>query len=241
MMDSDHAAPGHGEEGARLGPGPGNAPDNALGNARNEAPGKGMGAGLGISPGSSSSSSSALDTGAFRAAAPARPLAPNAVHLVRTSMACNLQLSQMADQKANMVMGAAFVVFTLSVGQFRAGTMLLPVAILAGGAMVAAIFAILSVLPKVTRIDGPIGDDANIMFFGIFTSLTEDAFIDRIVDRLDDDEKIYRTMLRDIYQNGQVLNGKKYRYLGFAYRAFLTGLCLSFIAFIAEWGLGRMV
>jgi len=174
-------------------------------------------------------------------APPSRPLVPNAVHLVRTSMACNLQLSQMADQKANMVMGAAFVVFTLSVGQLRTGVMLLPVAILAAGAFVAAVFAILSVLPKVTRIDGPIGEDANIMFFGIFTSLSEDAFIDRIVDRLDDDEKIYRTMLRDIYQNGQVLQRKKYRFLGLAYRAFLTGLCLSFIAFLGEWAVGRMV
>jgi hypothetical protein len=245
MMDSDHAAPGHGEGGASLGPGPGRTPGSTLGNTS----GRGLGTGLGIGPGTGLGSGAdhdarldtGLDTGAALGAAPSRPLVPNAVHLVRTSMACNLQLSQMADQKANMVMGAAFVVFTLSVGQFRAGTMLLPVAILAGGAMVAAIFAILSVLPKVTRIDGPIGDDANIMFFGIFTSLTEEAFIDRIVDRLDDDEKIYRTMLRDIYQNGQVLNGKKYRYLGFAYRAFLTGLCLSFIAFLAEWAMGRMV
>lgn len=171
----------------------------------------------------------------------ARPLAPNAVHLVRTSMACNLQLSQMADQKANMVMGAAFVVFTLSVGQLRTGTMLLPVAILAAGAFVAAVFAILSVLPKVTHVDGPIGDDANILFFGVFTSLTEEAFIDRVVDRLDDDEKIYRTMLRDIYQNGQVLQAKKYRYLGYAYRAFLTGLCLSLIACIVELATGSLV
>ncbi|WP_336965745.1 Pycsar system effector family protein [Sphingobium aquiterrae] len=170
-----------------------------------------------------------------------RPLVPNAVHLVRTSMASNLQLSQMADQKANMVMGAAFLVFTLSVGQLRTGTMLLPVAILAAGAFVAAVFAILSAMPKVTHIDGPIGEDANIMFFGIFTSLSEDAFIDRMIDRLDDDETLYRTMLRDIYQNGQVLQRKKYRFLGFAYRAFLTGLCLSFIAFLGEWAMGRMV
>jgi hypothetical protein len=168
-----------------------------------------------------------------------RPLAPNAVHLVRTVTGSTLQLSQMADQKANMVMGASFVVFTLAVGQSRAGTMLLPVAILAGGAFVAAVCAILAVLPKVTHANGPVGDDANILFFGVFTSLSEDEFIDRVVARLDDDESAYRLMLRDIYQNGQVLQRKKYRFLGLAYRAFLTGICLSFLAFLAELAVGR--
>jgi hypothetical protein len=43
---------------------------------------------------------------------------------MRTVMQGNLTLSQMADQKANMVIGASFVIFTLSVGQMRAGTML---------------------------------------------------------------------------------------------------------------------
>lgn len=168
-------------------------------------------------------------------------LVPNAIHLVRTSMACTLQLSQMADQKANMVMGAAFVVFTLSVGQLRAGTMIVPIAILATAAFFAALFAILSVLPKVTRIEGPVGEDDNIMFFGIFTAMTELDYADRIIDRLDDDEKLYRTMLRDIYQNGQVLEHKKYKYLGYAYRIFLCGLLFSFGAFVAELASGHLI
>ena len=39
-----------------------------------------------------------------------KPLVPNAVHLVRTAQQMNLQLSQMADQKASILMGAAFLV-----------------------------------------------------------------------------------------------------------------------------------
>ncbi|GLI96529.1 Pycsar system effector family protein [Sphingobium sp. BS19] len=170
-----------------------------------------------------------------------RPLVPNAIHLVRTSLAANLQLSQMADQKANMLMGASFVVFTLAVGQLRTGHMIVPIAILATGAFLAATFAILSVLPKVTNIKGPVGDDANILFFGIFTSVSESEFADRIVAKLDDDEALYRVMLRDIYQNGQVLQHKKYKYLGYAYRIFLTGLVLSFAAFAVELVLGRLI
>jgi len=36
---------------------------------------------------------------------------------VRTALQANLTLSQMADQKASILMGATFVVFTLAVGQ----------------------------------------------------------------------------------------------------------------------------
>jgi hypothetical protein len=41
-------------------------------------------------------------------------------------------------------------------------------------------------------------------------------------------------MARDIYQNGLVLERKKYRMLGYAYRIFLAGLTASFIAFLIE-------
>ena len=47
-------------------------------------------------------------------------------------------------------------------------------------------------------------------------------------------ESTYRAMLRDIYQMGLVLERKKYRFLGWAYRVFLSGLTLTFIAYIFE-------
>ena len=45
-------------------------------------------------------------------------------------------------------------------------------------------------------------------------------------------------MARDIYQNGVVLERKKYRLLGYAYRIFLVGLTLSFLTFVTEMALG---
>ncbi len=171
-------------------------------------------------------------------------LTANAVHLVRTTMQSTLTLSQMADQKANMVMGASFVVFTLAVGQARAGTMLLPITILASGAFVAAVCAILCVLPKVTKPGeaGKVpGDSDNLLFFGIFSHMSEQEFVDRLLATMATDEGTYRAMLRDIHQNGQVLARKKYRYLGYAYRAFLAGLVGSFAAFLFELLSGRWI
>ncbi len=42
-------------------------------------------------------------------------------------------------------------------------------------------------------------------------------------------------MARDLYQNGVVLQRKKYRLIGWAYRIFLVGLVASFVAFVAEY------
>ena len=53
--------------------------------------------------------------------------------------------------------------------------------------------------------------------------------------RLHSDDELYRTMLHDLYQNGRVLERKKYRLLGYAYRIFLAGLTASFLVFIAEF------
>ena len=64
-------------------------------------------------------------------------------------------------------------------------------------------------------------------------SLGDGKVLDRILSELQSDERLFRMMLRDIHQNGSVLQRKKYRFLGYAYRLFLIGLTLTFVAFLA--------
>lgn len=170
--------------------------------------------------------------------APSRSFPPNAAHLVRTSQQMQLQLSQMADQKASMLMAASSVMFTLAVGQLRAGGgMIVPLTLLATTAFIAALFAILAVIPRVTRPrDGTLGESDNLLFFGNFSALPEERFIEHVLDRLATDEGSYRTMLRDIHQAGCVLARGKYRYLAIAYRCLLAGLLATMIAALTEVG-----
>ena len=58
-----------------------------------------------------------------------------------------------------------------------------------------------------------------------------------MLSRLKSDEALYRTMLRDMYQNGQVLYRRKYRYLGYAYRVFVIGLVVTLASFVIELAL----
>jgi hypothetical protein len=157
---------------------------------------------------------------------------PNAVHLVRTAQLAQLQLSAMADHKASILMGATFVIFTIAVGKEHGSGASLPLLILGTGAFFSAICAILAVLPATgPRKDAPL----NLLFFGSFTRLDEEDYLERLTERLKSDDTIYRTMARDIYQNGRVLARKKYRWLGYAYRIFLAGLTASFIAFVVQY------
>jgi pycsar effector protein len=153
---------------------------------------------------------------------PAYP--PNAVHLTRTAVLAQMQLSAMADQKASILMGATFVVFTITIAP-------LPILILGGAAFLSAVCAVVAILPSVhSRKRAPL----NLMFFGSFTQLGEEEYIERLLAQLGSDDSIYRTMARDIYQNGSVLAHKKYRMLGWAYRFFLVGLTASLVAFVVQ-------
>jgi hypothetical protein len=163
---------------------------------------------------------------------PKKPFPPNAVHVLRTAQQIHVMLSQMADQKANMLLAATFVIFTITIGQVREVEDPLPLLILGGGAFFSAIFAVLAVLPAWHfRTGGKI----NLLFFGSFSQLGEADYLDQVLDQVREDETAYRMMARDLYQNGIVLERKKYRLLGYAYRIFLAGLVASCAAFVFEY------
>lgn len=164
---------------------------------------------------------------------PAQEFSPQAIHLLRTTTLANLALSQMADQKASLLMGAAFVVFTLAVGQANGGNASVTLILLGMFAFVSASLAVAAVIPSFGA--APVAHTRpNILFFGVFTQLEEEDFAEQVMGRLRAEEDLFRMMLRDIYQNGQVLYRRKYRLLGWSYRVFLFGLALAMVSFLVE-------
>jgi hypothetical protein len=160
----------------------------------------------------------------------------HAIHLVRTLQQMTLTMSQMADQKASILMGATFVVFTISVGQVRNGDVPLAVGVLALFAFLSALCAVFAVLPSVSGPKAAKLNDgkSNKLFFGFFVHIPEDEWVDSVLAEMKADETVFRTMLHDIYQNGQVLQRKKYKYLVYAYKTFMIGLTLTLVTFAAE-------
>jgi hypothetical protein len=163
------------------------------------------------------------------------PYPNNSVQALRTAQGNTLTFSQMADQKASILMGATFVVFSLSVGRAltQAG---LPwsLSVLAFFAFLSALCAVSAVLPSVKTPKPDPNFVPNKLFFGHFALRDEAEWTEEMLANLHDDEAMLRMMLHDIYQNGQVLHFKKYRFLGYAYRLFIAGLIATMATFVIE-------
>jgi len=156
-----------------------------------------------------------------------------AVHLTRTLQVNTMTLSQMADQKASILIGATFVVFSLTVTTLTGEDVTYSTLALAITSFVSSLLAVLAVIPSLSRApEDPINQ--NPLFFGHFAELDEEQWTQDMLDRLAHDERFFRSMLHDVYQNGQVLFRHKYRFLTYAYRTFLGGLLLTMLVYLAE-------
>jgi hypothetical protein len=130
-------------------------------------------------------------------------------------------------------MGASFVVFSIAIGRASAGDLPLSLAVLALFAFLSSLCAALAVLPRLSKALPP-GARRNRLFFGHFHDLDEEQWTGDVLAELHADETVFRLMLHDIYQNGQVLHRRKYRFLGYAYRLFVAGLVITLAVFVGE-------
>lgn len=170
-------------------------------------------------------------------AATVTPYSINAIHMLRTAQTMTLTLSQMADQKASILMGATFVVFSICVSRALGGHLPWSLAILAVFAFLSSLLAVIAVLPSASP-PKPKQGAPNLLFFGHFTALDEEQWTRALLDRCVSDEALFRSMLHDLYQNGQVLQRRKYRFLAYAYRTFVSGLVVTLAVFAVEFARG---
>ncbi|WP_375290857.1 Pycsar system effector family protein [Qipengyuania sp.] len=162
-----------------------------------------------------------------------REFSPQAIHLMRTAQVNGLTHARMADQKASILLGATFLVFSLSITRALTGEVPVALTVLASFAFASSLGAVMAVLPTVSRPKGAV-KNRNLLFFGHFAWMDEEEWTEELLTTLETDERVYRTMAHDLYQNGQVLQNKKFRYLSFAYRIFIAGLVVTLLVFAVE-------
>ena len=142
----------------------------------------------------------------------------------------------MADFKANVLLGASFLIFSTSLKEAHDGHPSAPVILLMTTAFIAATLVVLAMLPATWKAHDP---SPNLLFFGVFARMPEEDFQSRIRDLLEDETKLHRAMIHDIYQLGRVLQTKKYKRLGQAYQVFFYGLMLSGAAVVVQFALAE--
>lgn len=165
----------------------------------------------------------------------------------RVTLRNHINLSSIADGKANMIISINTLVLSILITAGSAGfsispsnfeenlEFILPVLLLMVTSLMAITFAVFSAIPKVSGQDFTDEDvkkhNVSLLYFGNFLSLPKEQFVGYLRDLKEDQEVLYDDLSRDLYNLGLVLK-KKYRLLTYAYRTFVGGLVLSFLVFV---------
>jgi predicted metal-dependent HD superfamily phosphohydrolase/uncharacterized membrane protein len=157
----------------------------------------------------------------------------------RTTSNNHIQLSQMADTKANIMISVNAIIisimFSVLLGRLEYYPHLaIPTLLLAVVSLLAIVFAVLAIRPSVTS--GKFTEDdirskkTNLLFFGNFHQMELEEYNWAMNEMLKDREYIYGSMIKDVYFLGIVL-AQKYRYLRISYNIFMYGLIVAVLAF----------
>ena len=166
--------------------------------------------------------------------------------MFRNTYRTHLNLSAIADNKANMMISLNAIILSVIITYLSAKTsatgsefaqhrtLLIPVGTLVLTTLGSVIFAIISAQPEITSFsfkkEKMNSRKINLLFFGNFTHLPLEDFQSGMHDIMRDKKSLYNNMITDIYYLGEVLN-RKYRILRISYTIFMVGLVLTVIAF----------
>lgn len=160
--------------------------------------------------------------------------------LFRTAYRNHINLSAIADRKANLMISINAILLSIIVSFVSARLqadpwLLIPSAAMLVTSLTAIIFAILSARPKVTSQYFTLEDvrrsRANILFFGNFVNLPRDVFRTGMKEIMEDWDQLYDSMINDLHSLGQVLH-KKYRLLWISFTVFMAGLIVTALLFL---------
>lgn len=176
--------------------------------------------------------------------------------LYRNTLRGHLDLSAIADGKANMIISINTLVLSILITAGSAGIsftqfdvqanlyIILPIIILMSSSLLAIIFAVLSASPKYSGESFTVEDvkqhRVSLLFFNKFLMVSRDTFVSYLRDLKENETLLYDDLAKDVYNLGSVLK-RKYRLINIAYRIFVGGLALSFIAFIVVLAIKTLV
>lgn len=151
----------------------------------------------------------------------------------------HVNLSQMADSKANIMISVNTIVMSIMVSVLLGKLQfypeyIVPTIILLLVCLSAIVYAILATRPNITK--GTFTEEdiknkkVNLLFFGNFYNMSLPEYDWAMKEMMNDREYLNSSMVKDIYFLGVVL-ARKYKYLRISYNIFMFGLILAILAF----------
>lgn len=155
----------------------------------------------------------------------------------------HLELSNMADNKANIMISVNAIMLSIIVSMLIRKLdsnpyLVVPTLILVAVCLATIIFAIRATRPnissgKFTREDIR-QKRTNLLFFGNFHRVSLEDFDWGMQEMIKDSDYLYSSMIKDIYYLGVIL-GKKYRNLRIAYTIFMYGFAIAIISYVVAF------
>ena len=162
-------------------------------------------------------------------------------NILRVNHGNQMRLGLMADQKANIMITVASIVFSITIANLDNEVMKWPLLTFAVGSFFSLLFAIFAIIPST---DYPTKKGSkeidresplfNPLFFGHFAHLSIEEYKEDYAETLMTDDKVYDAMAGDIYGQGKVLALSKYKFLKWSYTSFLWGMVGAIIVFITQ-------
>jgi predicted metal-dependent HD superfamily phosphohydrolase len=159
--------------------------------------------------------------------------------MFRTTSRNHLELSAIADNKANIMISINAIIVSLIVSVLMRKfeefpNFIVPTAILTVVCLSTIVFAILATRPSQTRGTFNPQDVArqktNLLFFGNFHKMELESYEWAVKELIKSDEQVYTGMIHDIYFLGKAL-GRKYYLIRWCYLVFMYGFVLSVLAY----------
>jgi hypothetical protein len=160
--------------------------------------------------------------------------------MFRSAYRVQMDLTGLADNKANMMISINGIIISIIIASVAPKLdanpwLLIPSTVFLLGTLISIVYAILAARPRVSSQPITLEDlrhsEGNILFFGNFANMSEDEFLEGMVELVQDKTVVYETMIRNIYGLGSVLK-KKFALLQVAYTIFMAALITGVSSFI---------
>ena len=166
--------------------------------------------------------------------------------MFKTSLRNHLDLSNLADNKANIMLSVNALIITIvmpqTVSSFFKGNLFLifPLVSLLLTCLASMIYATLATRP--IKMKGYTSEDqvktnrSNLFFFGNFYKMSYSEYRSGMQFVVADEDKLEDSIMRDLYFLGKSL-GRKYNQLRTCYTIFMIGIIFTVLVFVISYGL----
>ena len=163
--------------------------------------------------------------------------------LFRTSYRTNMDLTSLADAKANIMISVNGLIVSILIASLAPGFeknpwLLLATSLFLLGCLCSLVYAVLAARPRVqtnvVTVESALKNRTNILFFGNFNHMSQGEYVFAMKEVVQDPTQIYEMMMKDVYGIGSVLQ-KKYELLRKSYTIFIAALVVGVLSFIGTF------